>query len=147
MIIQEHSYSCGSSSCSNPDDEGSRPAGSIKLDYTALGSFSRFSMDLIDVEESTQQEPGNIDFYLAGAHVLQVMFSDYTAPEVIYGNNSANRLLVNDGTIFDTVIVSLGGSGGIDNLTASNPIPEPTAPILFVAGLAAVSTRIRRTHS
>ena len=74
------------------------------------------------------------------------MFSDFGAPEVVYGNNSANHLLVIDGMTFDTVVVSLGGSGGIDNLTATNPVPEPTAPILFLAGLAAVSTRIRRSQ-
>lgn len=144
LIIQEHRYSCNAGTCSDPDDEGSRPAGSIEFDYSAIGTFDHFEMDLIDIEESISAEPGAIDFYLGAVHVEQVMFSDFGTPGVIYGDNSANHLYILDGITFDRVKVSLGGSGGIDNLIATNAIPEPTAAILFIAGLAAVHPRIRR---
>lgn len=146
MIIQEHANSCNAFGCSNPDDEGSRPAGSITFDYSALGTYDRFAMDLVDVEESRSAEPGSIDFYLRGVRVEEVMFSDFGAPAVSYGNNSANRLFVLDGLSFDTVIVNLGGSGGIDNITATNAVPEPTAAMLFVTGMVVMRTSLRRTR-
>jgi hypothetical protein len=35
MIIQENQAGCGESFCSDPDDEGSRPAGTIEFDDSA----------------------------------------------------------------------------------------------------------------
>jgi hypothetical protein len=50
-----------------------------------------------------------------------------------------------DGITFDRAVIHLGGSGGIDNITA-NMIPEPSAAMLFVAGFALVHRRIRRSN-
>lgn len=151
MIIQENWGGCQEESgvivCNDPDDEGSRPAGMIAFDYYSLGSFTHFEMDLIDVENpAVGYEPGSIDFYLGVVHVEHVMFSDFTSPEVGYGDNTANHLNVLDGIEFDLVVISLGGSGGIDNLVATNAIPEPSAALLFFAGMAVVQTRLRRSN-
>jgi hypothetical protein len=143
LIIQEHSKTCDTVLCTDPDDEGSRPAGSIDLDFSALGSFSEFSMDLVDVESSTA-EPGSVVFYLGDVQVASVGFMDFLSdPTVVYGDNSANRISVLSGVRYDRVTVNLGGSGAIDNVTAA-AVPEPSAALLFALGALAVGRGARR---
>jgi len=145
LIIQEHSGSCGAVSCSNPDDEGSRPAGSFALDFSSLGSFQNFSMDLIDVESITA-EPGSVVFRNGGAEVANRSFMSFLSqPGVAWGDNSANRILdIVAGVEFDEVIINMGGSGAVDNVTVSNPVPEPTSALLFGLGIVAAGRGIRR---
>lgn len=144
LIIQEHRYSCRSTSCWNPDDEGSRPAGSFEFDFSGLGIYSEFSMDLVDVESSTA-EPGSVVFYLGAIQVASVGFMDFlNDPTVVYGNNSANHVDVLSGGEFDRVVINMGGSGAVDNITVSNAVPEPSAALLFAVGVAAVRARLRR---
>lgn len=59
---------------------------------------------------------------------------------MIFGDNSANHLDIVSGISFDR----LGGSGGIDNVTAS-AVPEPSAALLFLVGAVAVRTGIRKS--
>ena len=63
---------------------------------------------------------------------------------MIFGDNSANHLDIVSGISFDRVVVRLGGSGGIDNVTAS-AVPEPSAALLFRVGAVAVRTGIRKS--
>jgi hypothetical protein len=144
LIIQEHRGSCSRTNCSNPDDEGSRAAGSFELDFTALGSFQTFSFDLIDVED-TQSEPGSIAFFRSGTQVANVSFMDFLSnPTIVFGDHSANRIVdVVSGIDFDVVRISMGGSGAVDNISVSNPVPEPSAALLFGAGLLVASRGIR----
>jgi hypothetical protein len=95
MIIQENQAGCGESFCSDPDDEGSRPAGTIEFDDSAVGPFTDFQMNHLDI-------------------VSGISFA------------------------------RLGGSGGIDNVTAS-AVPEPSAALLFLVGAVAVRTGIRKS--
>ncbi len=142
LIIQENAGGCDASSCSRPDDEGSRPAGRIELDFSAVGSFTEFSMDIVDVESHTA-EPGSIVFHLGVVQVASVSFMDFLDdPSVVYGNNSANHVDVLSGTTYDRVTINLGGSGAVDNVTAA--VPEPSAALLFAVGALAVGTRVRR---
>lgn len=142
LIIQEHGKTCDASLCTDPDDEGSRPAGSIELDFSALGSFSEFSMDLVDIESSTA-EPGSVVFHLGAVQVASIGFMDFLSdPTVVYGDNSANRVSVLSGVRYDRVTVNLGGSGAIDNVTAA--VPEPSAALLFALGALAVGRGTRR---
>ena len=57
---------------------------------------------------------------------------------------NANPIHIVNGTEFDRVVVRLGGSGGIDNVTA-NAVPEPSAALLFLFGAVAVRTGIRKS--
>jgi hypothetical protein len=101
-------------------------------------------MDLVDVESRTA-EPGAVAFYLGAVKVADVSFMSFLSqPGVVYGDNSANRMSVLSGVDFDRVVVRLGGSGGIDNLTASNAVPEPSAALLFALGALTFGARIRR---
>lgn len=145
LIIQENWRGCSATHCSAPDDEGSRPAGTIELDFSALGSFTSFSMDLVDVE-GVGAEPGGVVFHLGLVQVASVSFMDFLSdPTVVYGDNSANHVDVLSGIAYDRVTIRMGGSGGIDNLTAA--VPEPSAALLFAVGSLAVGTGIRRRRS
>lgn len=147
IIIQENSQNCHTGTCSLPDDEGSRPAGSIDLDYSSLGTFDSLSVDLIDVESVTA-ENGSVEFFLGGTEVASIGFNDFLSdPSVVYGDNSANRIVdVVAGVDFDRVVFHLGGSGAIDNVTvtAANPVPEPSAALLFGMGALVAGSRVRR---
>ena len=143
MCIRDSSYSCGASSCTNPDDEGTRPAGSFELDYSGLGTFIDFEMDLVDVESVTA-EPGSVVFYLGAVQVASRGFMDFLGdPTVVYGNNSANHVDVLSGVEFDRVVINMGGSGAVDNITAS-PVPEPSAALLFAVGALILRRASRR---
>lgn len=48
LILQENSTGCSTGVCSNPDDEGSRPAGSLLFLFDE--TFTVASIDLVDVE-------------------------------------------------------------------------------------------------
>ena len=145
LIIQESAWGCNATRCRRPDDEGSRPAGRIELDYSALGSFTSFSMDIVDVE-STSAEPGGVVFHLGAVQVASVSFMDFLDdPSVVFGNNSANHVEVLSGISFDRVTIRMGGSGAIDNVTAA--VPEPGAALLFAMGALTVGTRVRRRTS
>jgi hypothetical protein len=61
------------------------------------------------------------------------------------GDNSANRIIdVVLGTEFDFVRINMGGSGAVDNIVAINPIPEPSAALLFAIGVVTVGRGFRR---
>ncbi|MEM7412674.1 MAG: PEP-CTERM sorting domain-containing protein [Myxococcota bacterium] len=143
LILQEND-NCSASNCSDPDDEGRRPAGTFTflLDQT----YSLFAFDLVDVEDSTA-EAGEISFFLGGTNgtsVASFTFEDLLmlGQGIAYGDNSANRVdlgLVGD---YDTVRVRLGGSGGFDNLILA--VPEPGTAALLGMGLAGLAAAGRR---
>ncbi len=160
LILQENDTGCASGTCSSPDDEGERPAGTFafRLGDGEVASF--FSFDLIDVEVeegAATREGGSITFFLEGfafpggpvPHTAaSFSFADFLSlgQGVVYGDHSANHveLTLNP---FNAFQIRMGGSGGIDNLFANGvPIPEPTPGALLVLGLIglAASTRRRR---
>ncbi len=141
LIIQEHSSSCSGSApnrvCTNPDDEGSRPAGIIELDFSGVdgGTFYETSFDLIDVEDE-MTEVGFVEFCLGTTCYADVIeFGDGILPGVTWGNNTANHVAnVGIGEPFDILKFHIGGSGGIDNIVTF--VPEPGTLSLFGLGLA-----------
>jgi hypothetical protein len=132
-----------------PSDEGDRPAGRISLIYST--SITEFGFDLIDIE--IMEEMGFVEFYSGAALVGTVQFSDfidptspYYDPSIVFGDDSANRIQpilasAFQASGFDKVIVQLGGSGAIDNVTA---VPEPTTLALLGAGLGGLAFLGRR---
>jgi hypothetical protein len=147
LIIQERTEGCDTGTCRDPDDEGSRPAGHFDFDFSSLGTFDRFSFDLVDVDDATA-EMGSVEFFLGAVSQGLVGFESFLSDaSVVYGDNSANHIdesFFGNSTPFDRVRISMGGSGGIDNLVV-NPVPEPNSALLYAVGfgVAAVARRKR----
>jgi hypothetical protein len=129
----------------DPDDEGSRPAGSIIFDFDVVATS--FGFDIIDVESATL-EHSTLEFYIGGALAESIDFDEFEAGGshdngAIYGNNSINRISefeVAGG--FDRVIFNFGGSMAIDNI-AFTSIPAPGSLALLGLGAAAAVRRRR----
>lgn len=137
----------------SPDDEGNRPAG--EFIFTYFSAITSFGFDILDIE-GTAQENGSIRFISGSTTLKTVTFAELVNPlspfydsTIVFGDESANRIRpfttasLGVGP-FDKIVIRLGGSGAVDNLTwTPTIIPAPgVAGLLAVAGLAA--TRRRR---
>jgi len=118
-----------------PDDEGSRPAGSIFLEFG--NCIEEFGMDMIDVEdpENAVINSAYIAFFNNNDELARVEFEEFVDntsmffdPTVAFVNHYANR--INPITLdeleaftgdiifgFNKIELNLGGSGGFDNLS------------------------------
>ena len=144
LIVQENDAGCDTGTCTSPDDEGARPAGSFSLDFDQLGIFESFSFDLVDVEDAVL-ENGSLQFLLGGNPVEFFSFASFLGlgQDVEYGNNSANHVDLGQVGAYDQVVITMGGSGGVDNILAE--AAEPSAALLLLGvGLALVHHRRRR---
>lgn len=149
LILAENNVGAGDGILDRPDDEGSRPAGT--LTFTFARPVSKFGLDLVDIESDTT-EAGSLTFFRNNVQVGSVTFSAFKNaaspffdPTIVFGNNSANRVAPIlpaafgvDG--FDSVVVRLGGSGAIDNIL----IPAPSAAAAVALGLVGLTRRRRR---
>ncbi len=153
LIIQENNFS--GNVTSQPDDEGGRPAGAFIFKF--LQPVTSFGFDAVDVEGPVEYGNGGgfvATFYKEDRRLNSFSFGDFITPgtlyydaSIVYGNNTANRLptiLASDLGVahFDRVEVSMGGSGGIDNIRFDRPsvVPTPTAAMsgLMLLGLGLV---------
>lgn len=127
----------------DPDDEGSRPAGQLMLDFDQ--AYTRFGFDVIDIE-GVVEESSSLEFYLNGGLVETIDFTEFTSnasthfdATIQFGNNHANRVspieIVGG---FDSVVINVGGSAAFDNIT----IPAPSGVALL--GLGGLLTARRR---
>ena len=153
LIIQENSTGCGDDICDDPDDEGTRLAGEFDILFST--AVDLFGFDLIDVESTLDPsigEQGSIHFY-DGATVGILDWTDLLTRDgtISFGDNTANRVLPltpsevsaltgQTLTQFDRVVIQMGGSGGVDNITFT-PIPEPSSFVLMGIGLASLALR------
>ncbi|MFI4860780.1 MAG: hypothetical protein ACIAXF_08885 [Phycisphaerales bacterium JB063] len=166
LVIQDNNGPVIDGTVENPHNEGDRPAGSLTFDFDEDITF--FGLDVTDVEGPTefQTDSGfNLRFFLDGVEVADLAFGELVTPgnnfydpSIVFGDNSANRispvtvdLLNNHGfnvTAFDSVIVSLGGSGAVDNIVfgTGEPTGVPT-PSAAIAGLALLGLTIRRRRN
>jgi hypothetical protein len=151
LIIQENSKGCGDGVCNDPDDEGSRPAGKITLEFDI--PLLSFGFDLIDVEPAASED-GRVSFFLEGALIDSIRWDEiecavgpHCDPSVSFGDDKANRIdpftAAKLGSEFDKVVIKLGGSGAIDTLQFTE-VPEPSALWLLAGGVAALGAARRR---
>jgi hypothetical protein len=164
LIIGENAWDWnGDGVIDYPDDEGSRPAGSLIFDFD--DPIDSFGFDLVDIEGPSEygDDSGYVAaFFMGGVEIGRVGFGEFINsasafydPTIVFGNNSANRIqpitaAELGGLEFDKVEVNLGGSGAVDNLTWSNPtssqpqIPEPITASLVFLGVVGVASQLRQ---
>lgn len=140
LIIQENRR-CNSLTCFRPDDEGSRPAGSLFFDFDTV--ISQFSFDFIDIErpELTGAEVRYRDSHenLVGS----ISFADLSG--AVFGNNSYNSSgnILLSGLDVRSLEFYVGGSGALDNIHVST-VPLPASVSIFALGLAGLHLFRRR---
>jgi hypothetical protein len=131
----------------DPDDQGRRPAGFFSFAFET--PIVEFGLDLIDIEPPS--EFGKLSFFSEGALVGTIAFEDLPSlvgdPDFVFGDNTANRVQPIDASYFgadnfDLVIVNMGGSGAVDNITFS-VAPEPGTLLLIGLGLTGVAASRR----
>ncbi|MBW7905939.1 MAG: PEP-CTERM sorting domain-containing protein [Phycisphaerae bacterium] len=148
LIIAQNDLMDQNGLLTDPDDEGSQPAGELILDFESPATLIGF--DVVDIDTPTQFYA--IAFYLGGQFQKRISFPEFINPNspfydasVSFGDNHANRIqpitaaqLQISG--FDRVVFEMGGSGAIGNL-----VPEPASLLLLALGGAAlIGRRISR---
>lgn len=131
-----------------PNDEASRPAGTIDLAFAS--AMPCFGFDIVDIE-GVMLEGSALDFYLGGMLLGSVDFTEfvdplsaYYDPTVQFGDRTANRirpiLAADFGALgFDRVVINVGGSSAYDTFV----VPAPASALLFGAGALGVLRRRR----
>jgi hypothetical protein len=149
LIIQENDYRCeGDGVCNKPDDEGQRAAGTFTFEFGDTPVYD-FGFDLVDVE-STTAEDGYVTFH-SGTEEMTISFMELLMGFEL-GDNTANRILPIT-PIFgdrpdvlralDRIVIELGGSGAVDNISFT-PVPEPSTAWLLTLGLIGLAVSGRR---
>lgn len=124
LVIQENNVPS-----SNPNDEGSRPAGFFTLDFESLITLT--SIDFFDVEPRPGEAGSPIQLFdnsgneiLAGAFITPDTGGDNMWDRVVFNVTGVKRIQIN-----------MGGSGAIDNIDYT-VVPIPAAFWLFATGAA-----------
>lgn len=149
LIIQENTDSCTPvggpyTNCSDPDDEGRRPAGTITAAFTQ--AVNLVSIDFFDIEnlENHETENNRIRLYADTAKTMPILLDFYT-PGMGAGN-AANRKW--DRVVFNVtgvraIDINLGGSGALDNIVFT-AVPSPGAIALLGLGLGMMGLGLRQ---
>jgi hypothetical protein len=155
LIIAENVIDSNNDGLVNrPNDEGSRPAGSIYFDFDY--TITSFGFDLIDVEgpDEYSDDSGFFAAFYDGDDLMKSIGFDelITRDDAVFGNNSANRIAsftVEELGLpgFNRVEINMGGSGGITTIAYTPVVPEPTTMLLVglgLLGIMAVRKRIKK---
>ena len=138
LIIQEHDKSCDTDVCTNPDDEGSRPAGTFIFNFVSVITLE--SIDFFDVETAENGKTENNRIRLFDSDNNEIP-DEFFTPDT-GGDNMWNQLVFNVEGV-KRIELNLGGSGAIDNIRYT-VIPVPAAVWLFGSGLIGLIALARR---
>ncbi|MDO6685195.1 MULTISPECIES: PEP-CTERM sorting domain-containing protein [unclassified Agarivorans] len=136
LIIHENPNSCNGLICSNPDDEGRRPAGYFTINFSSAVLLE--SIDFFDIELAENGYTPQNAIHLFDAQNNEIFPADFYTPHT-GGDNTWDRLNFDVAEV-SSLRIHLNGSGAIDNIKFS--VPEPGSIALF--GLAVFGLVARR---
>ncbi len=159
LIIAEHPDTNNDDIVDPSDDEGRSPAGELIFDFGT--PIIEFGFDVIDVEPGEKRKAFVASFFLGNSPnaIGTINFEDFETRDgaVFGGDNYANRIApirsedlvdINSNPVaadleFDRIVITMGGSGAVDNLVFSESppdgggiIPLPTGASIGVTGFA-----------
>lgn len=138
LIIHEN-YNCNTDTCRNPDDEGSRPAGTFYFNFDSVITLE--SIDFFDIESAENGKKSTNAIKLFDATNTEIMPGTFYTPDT--GGDNMWDQLVFDVEGVKRIELNMGGSGAIDNLRFT-VIPIPPAIWLFGTGLIGLIGLARR---
>lgn len=138
LVIQENN-DCTATFCRDPDDEGSRPAGSLFFEFDKV--INSLSFATLDIEN---QETSYVKLY-DGSKTLVKTYSFADLDGAAFGDNVYSQVgkFSFGGLGVKTVEFALGGSGGIDDISVS-PVPLPASLSIMLLGLFGLHFTRRR---
>ncbi|MEO0963935.1 MAG: hypothetical protein AAFY08_02345 [Planctomycetota bacterium] len=152
LIIQENNNGNDGDFVSDPDDEGSRPAGKVVFEFDK--AITSLGFDLIDFEDGETIDSTVVSIF-NGLEQRTIDFSSFDDPGLfnVPGFDPGNRH-ANNVPLIDLVALGLtdgatrvefnfGGSMGIDNVQFI-AVPTPTAAAAGLIGLGLLAARRRR---
>lgn len=140
LIINEIPGNCNGVTCTNPDDEGSRPAGYFSIMFDSGVTLN--SIDFFDIEREEAVANNAIRLFDIVGDEMNIgqFFTPATG-----GNNTWGRMDFNVAGVYEMEI-RLNGSGAIDNLNFTK-VPEPATLALFGIGLAGMGFARKKRKS
>ncbi|MAT92417.1 MAG: thrombospondin type 3 repeat:Cna B-type [Halioglobus sp.] len=145
LILHEHPHECDGTTCSDPDDEGRRPAGYFDIDFGTAVTLN--SIDFFDIEGAENGATPNNAISLFDAFDVEISAGTFYTPHT-GGDNTWDRLQLGVAGV-KSMRIRLGGSGAIDNIDYIVPrdqppeVPVPATPLLLLLGLGLLAGRGR----
>ncbi len=147
LIIQENKPGCAAGLCSDPDDEGRRPAGHLLFEWDA--PVNLISLDFFDIENKVGGDDENNKVPGSEIRFLDALGNDLFANSFVPGtggDNTWDRLTFSGISGIYGLEINLFGSGAVDNLQYS-VVPVPASVWLFGTALIGFIGYSRRTAS
>lgn len=146
LIIHEHPGECNGIVCSDPDDEGARPAGYFDFFFDSAVTLN--SIDFFDVEGAENGNTPDNAIRLFDEDNLELSADTFYTPNT-GGDNTWGRVAFGVEGV-RSMRIFLGGSGAIDNIDFEQPgdlppeVPAPSPIVLMALGLSCLAWWRRR---
>jgi len=138
LIIHEN-HNCNADSCRDPDDEGSRPAGTFFFDFGTMINLE--SIDFFDIENAENGKSHKNAIKLFDEADIEIVPNTFYTPDTGGDNMWDQRVFNVEGV--KRIELNMGGSGAIDNIRFT-VVPIPPAAWLFGTGLIGLAGLARR---